>query len=56
MEKGWRGAAPVLCLLGCSAMGALFPVTMTPPGDARAQRVPAMPLEILIITQQYTHC
>lgn len=40
---------------GLQCMGALFPVTMTPPGDARAQPVPAMPLGILIITQD-THC
>lgn len=48
-ERGWRGAAPVganklLCLLGCSAVGTLFPVTVTLPGDARGHCIPAMPL------------
>lgn len=48
-EGGWRGSVPVgvtelLCLLGCSAMGILFPVTVTLPGDARGQCIPAMPL------------
>lgn len=39
-----EGGCSCECLLGCSAMGTLFPVTVALPGDARGQCIPAMPL------------